>query len=480
MPDLIAQGTEAQQRWRRTLPEGETIVLGRLGGAWAVPWDRQVSHRHASLLWNGSALEVVRLPDARNAVFLRGIEVDRCTIRPGEHFVIGQTNFTLADQQVNVTADAPAPVQQQSFSSQYLKQVHFRNPDHRIEVLSRLPDVISGAAGDQELFVRLVSMLLAGVPRADAAAVVAVEGEGETWRRETGDGETRRRGDAVGARCSPHRPRLLVSPSPPRPLSPSRPPLGPTAGHRRRFPAEPESDSGIAAAAAERVARVARHGVGRARTVHRQRHLRLGVLHAGARQGVPRLGALRGGAIQRRAVGPDALDRSDRPARGREVHRTGGGHAQFAAADAAAGTSPRHAQPVLLAGGARHAGRRRPRSGPLAARDRSLGPLLRFARFLARVGAAVGRPARAAATGEQRPGRDDAAHPPAGRRGRRFPGRCRDGFLGLAPAARRRRAANLPRRPGHAGRVRRPPAFRRASAWPPARRSPERSAPSIK
>ena len=45
-------------------------------------------------------------------------------------------------------------------------------------MLSRLPDVISGAAGDQELFVRLVSMLLAGVPRADAAAVVAVEGEG--------------------------------------------------------------------------------------------------------------------------------------------------------------------------------------------------------------------------------------------------------------------------------------------------------------
>lgn len=187
------------------LPEGETIVLGRLGGAWAVPWDRQVSHRHASLLWNGTTLEVVRLPDARNAVFLRGIEVDRCTIRPGEHFVIGQTNFTLADQQVNVTADAPVPMQQQSFSSQYLKQVHFRNPDHRIEVLSRLPDVISGAAGDQELFVRLVSMLLAGVPRADAAAVVAVETE---------EGERGRGGDKENSDDTTS-PRLPVSSSPP-------------------------------------------------------------------------------------------------------------------------------------------------------------------------------------------------------------------------------------------------------------------------
>ena len=183
MPDLIAQGTEAQQRWRRTLPEGETIVLGRLGGGWAVPWDRQVSRRHASVLWNGRELEVTRLSEGHNPVFLRGVEVDRCAIGPGEHFVIGQTTFTLADQQVNVAADAPAPVQQQSFSSQYLKQVHFHNPDHRIEVLSRLPDVISGAAGDQELFVRLVSMLLAGVPRADAAAVVAVETEeGERGR----------------------------------------------------------------------------------------------------------------------------------------------------------------------------------------------------------------------------------------------------------------------------------------------------------
>jgi adenylate cyclase len=147
-----------------------------------VPWDSHVSRRHAELLWNGNFLQVTKLPDARNPLFLHGKEVEGCSIGPGEHFVIGQTTFTLADQQVNVTTDAPAPVQQQSFSAQYLKQVQFRNPDHRIEVLSRLPDVISGATGDQELFVRLVSMLLAGVPRADAAAVVAVEAwdEGQT------------------------------------------------------------------------------------------------------------------------------------------------------------------------------------------------------------------------------------------------------------------------------------------------------------
>lgn len=184
MPDLIAQGIEAQQRWRRTLPEGEPVVLGRQGGIWAVPWDHQISRRHAQVLWNGTKLEVTQLPDARNPLFLHGEETDHFALLPGEHFVVGQTVFSLADQQVNVTTDAPAPVQQQSFSSQYLKGVQFRNPDHRIEVLSRLPDVISGATGDHELVVRLVSMLLAGILRADAAAVVAVELEGEEEGKE--------------------------------------------------------------------------------------------------------------------------------------------------------------------------------------------------------------------------------------------------------------------------------------------------------
>jgi len=176
MPDLIAQGTEPQQRWRRSLPERQEIVLGRAGGAWGVPWDHQVSRRHLRVQWTGTRLEVARLPEARNPVYFRGREEERFALVPGEHFVVGQTTFTLADQRVSISVDVPAPVQQQSFSAQYLKEVRFRNPDHRLEVLSRLPEVISGAAGDAELFVRLVTVLLAGVPRADAAAVVAADG----------------------------------------------------------------------------------------------------------------------------------------------------------------------------------------------------------------------------------------------------------------------------------------------------------------
>jgi len=176
MPDLIAQGEEPQQRWRRALPEDETLVLGRAAGVWAAPWDAHISRQHAEVVLRGDRLEITRLASARNPVFFQGQESDRFTVRPGEHFVIGNTTFTLVDQRVAVAANDPQLLRQQAYSSKYLKKLPFRNPDRRIEVLSRLPRVISGAAGEAELCVRLVSVVLAGVPRAQTVAIVAVEG----------------------------------------------------------------------------------------------------------------------------------------------------------------------------------------------------------------------------------------------------------------------------------------------------------------
>jgi len=175
MADLIAQGEQLSQRWRRVLPEGDPVTLGRAPGIWAVPWDPLISRHHADLVWNGNQLSVTQLSEARNPLFFRGKPCDRLTLQPGEHFVIGDTSFTLTVQRADVVADAPMPVQQQAFSSQYLKAIAFRNPDHRLEILSRLPEVISGATDDKELCVRLVSMLLAGVPRTETAAVVTTD-----------------------------------------------------------------------------------------------------------------------------------------------------------------------------------------------------------------------------------------------------------------------------------------------------------------
>jgi adenylate cyclase len=175
MADLIAQGMNSQQRWRRTLPEGRVVILGRSAGTWAVPWDEEISRRHAELCWQGGRLQVRRVPTARNPLFVRGQTWDAFELRPGESFVSGGTTFTLTDDQASVAAHFPAPVAEQAFRPQDLQQVPFRDADRRLDILSRLPEVISGAAGDPELFIRLGNMLLAGIPQADAVAVVAVE-----------------------------------------------------------------------------------------------------------------------------------------------------------------------------------------------------------------------------------------------------------------------------------------------------------------
>ena len=175
MPDLIAQGPQPQHRWRRKLTPGSRQVIGRASGPWSTPWDERISRRHVQIVLREGELHVETLEDARNPVFYRGHKSDRFTLRTGEHFVIGQTTFSLADERANVSLDVPRPHGERTFTLDELRAAPFRQADKRIEVLSRLPDIISGSASDQEMFVRLVNLLLSGIERATAAAVVAVK-----------------------------------------------------------------------------------------------------------------------------------------------------------------------------------------------------------------------------------------------------------------------------------------------------------------
>ncbi len=174
MADLIAQGADSQHRWRRSLLVGRSVTIGRAPSGWPTSWDDRVSRQHAEVSWDGRRLQVRQLPGARNPIFVKGRPSNEFEIVPGEHFVIGETTFTLTDERVNVSLDVPLPVQQQTFSSQYLQKIQFRTTGAHIEVLGRLPEVISGAGSDSELSVRLVNLLLTGLPRAGAAALVVV------------------------------------------------------------------------------------------------------------------------------------------------------------------------------------------------------------------------------------------------------------------------------------------------------------------
>jgi len=179
MPDLIAQGSQAQHRWRRKLPAGATLTIGRAAGPWSTPWDDRISRRHIEVCWHDGRLTVKTLDGARNPVFFRGRRQDLFEMLPGDHFVIGGTTFTLTDDRARASLDMPLPVDQRTFSLDELRRHPYRRAGERLDVLSRLPDIISGSANDNEMFVRLVNLLLSGIGRATAAAIVAVPTSGD-------------------------------------------------------------------------------------------------------------------------------------------------------------------------------------------------------------------------------------------------------------------------------------------------------------
>ncbi len=174
MPELVAQGPQPEDNWRRRLPAGP-VVLGRADEAWGAPWEPFLARRQAELEWRLGRLVVRPDTAARNPVFRDGeVASAPFEVGVGGAFVVGRTTFTVA-------ADAPSPSdpdarpQTLTVAHGELAGVRFRDAPHRLDVLSRLPDVIAGAGSEPDLFARVCGMLLAGIPRADAVALVTVE-----------------------------------------------------------------------------------------------------------------------------------------------------------------------------------------------------------------------------------------------------------------------------------------------------------------
>ena len=178
MPELIAQGVQPDQCWRRRLAAGPSYILGRQAGAWSIPWDEHISRQHVELSFSAGVLTVAKLRAARNPVFFLGQPVERCTLRTGQHFVLGSTSLTLVDELPTLQAIAP-PVTEHTFFVDQLRSTAFRDATRRIDVLSRLPEIIPGDIAEEELCSRLVSFLLAGIPRASWVAVVACDSLGQ-------------------------------------------------------------------------------------------------------------------------------------------------------------------------------------------------------------------------------------------------------------------------------------------------------------
>jgi adenylate cyclase len=179
MPKLVARGTGAEEKRCRIRPE-KPVRLGRRpsseGDVLEIPWERKLSKNHLALRFSRGRLDVELLPEAKNPVFFKGEERKSFSMALGEHFVVGDTTFTLSEDRVSVASDDPTPLEIVSYTMAEMRETRYRDPDQRIEVLATLPDVLRSAATDEELFSRLVLLLLSAIPQADAAAIVRVCG----------------------------------------------------------------------------------------------------------------------------------------------------------------------------------------------------------------------------------------------------------------------------------------------------------------
>lgn len=174
MADLVVLGPEPMQRWRRPIPPGETVRLGRAPrNGWAVPWDALISREHAEVLLDGARLLVRRLESARNPIYLQEEDTQEFHLASGEQFRIGRTIFQFVS--TDLDEDSPSPSEERSYHPDELRKVAFQNSDLRLEVLSKLPKVISQTKTDEDLAFRLVGLILEAIPTADAAAVVAFD-----------------------------------------------------------------------------------------------------------------------------------------------------------------------------------------------------------------------------------------------------------------------------------------------------------------
>lgn len=172
MLELMVNGPEANQQWRREIPPGEVVRIGRAPrSGWAVPWDLLISREHCEIVLKGQSIGVKRLDAARNPVYLNEVDTREFNISPGQGFRIGETMFQL----VSVGLDdgmSGSHLEEQSFGPDQLKLFKFQNAEERLDVLAKLPEAIFATRTDKELAQAAIKVMLDAMPHAQAAACV--------------------------------------------------------------------------------------------------------------------------------------------------------------------------------------------------------------------------------------------------------------------------------------------------------------------
>jgi adenylate cyclase len=207
LAELIVQGP-AGEEFRHPLIEGRTIRIGRApSDGWAIGWDRTISREHADLCWKDGMLTVSCLANAGNPIKLQGTVHRQISVPSSQKFDIGQSSFFVAVERMSRNAkpgqrlefvresegrvpatsakskpketletfDSDDDVEEHSYQANELQDVEFGDTKRQMELLSKLPQMISESKTDVDLALMLCGLLLDAIPPAVAVAVALFE-----------------------------------------------------------------------------------------------------------------------------------------------------------------------------------------------------------------------------------------------------------------------------------------------------------------
>ena len=126
-----------------------------------------ISREHAELIWQDGQLKIECLETARNPIQFNGTKARAFLLQPGDSFEIGTTRFLISEE----PRPSDSVLEEHAFSRAELESVAFGDAAHQMQIISRLPQLMSSTTKDEDFAVQLVRLLLEGIPRADAVAV---------------------------------------------------------------------------------------------------------------------------------------------------------------------------------------------------------------------------------------------------------------------------------------------------------------------
>ena len=187
----------ARQYGRRfPLTPNKAMNLGRDEGKMdiAVPEDDQISRFQAIVTWEPAKEKATvqtrptspgypNPPANQTLVFderakkLVEAPQGKCLVGRGESFWIGQTRFTLhndEESQHDSPVDATIAPRQEEKTRAQLEEIPFANPAAALRAMENLPNTIRAITTEQALFRQMLRVVMDAMPRSDAAGIVRI------------------------------------------------------------------------------------------------------------------------------------------------------------------------------------------------------------------------------------------------------------------------------------------------------------------